>query len=319
MSRKNIMLVVVMTALILLSSCTKEKQGVKISLISFIDHPIFNTIVNSFKNELRNQLDSAYNYTIIENNAQGNIDNLPFIATQVMAAKPDIIVPISTPVTQAFMRVAEPNTKIIYTFVSDTLNLGDALRVTNSTGLSDVINYEENLDLIQKIKGDKVVVGIIYNPNEANSVKGIREIKKIADAKKINIVLATVMNESEIGIVSSQMVKSTDVILSIGDNTVGAGLKIVIDNANKFNKPVFAIDEGSIQELGAVGGVSVDYEKLGRETAKIVADVIINKKNPKSMRKVLLYGKKLLFNRKVLNKLNLQLPDDVEQKAEFVN
>lgn len=304
--------------LIAIVGCNSKKEKV-ISIISFINHPIFNQIENSFKDELKKQLGADYKYTLIENNAQGNSDNLPSISAQVIALNPDVIVAISTPVAQSILRYVKPENKIVYTFVSDTSNLKDALQKTNTTGLSDVINYKANLELIQSIYGKKVNIGVLYNPNEANSVKGVSElndlIKSTPDTK---IIYSTVTNQNEISLAANQMMKDVDVFLSIGDNTVGAGLKIIIDQAMQAHKAVFAIDEASIKELGALGGVSVDYDLLGRETAKVVVSVLRDGKEPKDLPKIMFYGNSLIINSTTAAALNITIPSDILSKAQIV-
>ena len=301
-------------------SCNNQKTEKKISLVSFISsHPIFNTIETSFKDELKKQLGNDVKYRIIESNAQGNMEALPTIASQVLNLKPDIIVPISTPCTQAIMRQADDKIKIVYTFVSDTLNLKDALQRTNSTGFSDVINYKGNIELIQSIYSDSVKIGIMYNPNEANSIKGKTEIDNLIKAyPNTKVIYSTVTSENEINLVSKSLLKNVDVILSIGDNTVATGLQSVINSATEMNKAVFAIDEGTIKELGGVGGISVDYEKLGRETAVLVADILKNDEEPSNIKKILLYGNKLILNKKAIDKLGLNVSDSIYSKAQIV-
>jgi len=289
----------ILITVLFLASCSGNKEEIKISLVSFISsHPIFNTIETSFKDELKNQLGDNVKYRIIESNAQGNIETLPTIAGQVINLKPDIIVPISTPCAQAIMRQANDKVKIVYTFVSDTLNLKDALQRTNSTGFSDVINYKGNIELLRSIYGENVVIGIMYNPNEANSIKGKNKIDDLIKDSPTKVVYSTVTNESEIPLISNNLLKNVDVILSIGDNTVATGLQTVVNIADEVNKAVFAIDEGTVKDLGGAGGISVDYEKLGRETAILVADIVKNDKEPNTIKKRLLFGNKLILNKR---------------------
>lgn len=317
---KKSQLIVILFFLILLSCENNKKGKVTISLVSFISsHPIFMKIENSFKEELSKQMGDSVKYSIILGNAQGNMEALPTVASSAVNISPNIIVSISTPVTQAIMRAADDKTKIVYTFVSDTLNLKDALQKTNSTGLSDIINYKGNIELIQSIYGEDVKIGILYNPNEANSIKGISEIKDILKTNnRTKLVLSTVTNENEVPIVSKNLIRNVDVILSIGDNTVASGLKAVINNAFESKKGVFAIDEGSIEEMGAVGGISVDYEKLGKETAVMVANIIKKNIEPRSIKKIMLHGNKLILNKKVINSLKLNINRNLYLKADLI-
>jgi len=251
-------------------------------------------------------------------NANGRIENLPSISRAMLRKTPYVVIAISTPVSQALMREADTNQKIVYSFVTNPSDLGDELTRTNSTGLSDAVNYAANLELIRDVFGERVTIGMLYNPNEANSVHGVNSVESLIGQLKLQakLVKATVQNESEIPIVTSQIAKEVDVIYVGGDNTVVGAIPAVINEALRKGVPVFASDEGSIM-AGAVAGVSVNYRKLGLETAKVVKEVL-DGKEPREIPRITLRGDKLIVNKTAAAAWKLKLPDSVVDRANEV-
>jgi putative tryptophan/tyrosine transport system substrate-binding protein len=306
---------VAIVGLYLLSTSISTKK--KIVVVTWVTHPVLNKIENSFKSQLKELCGVDTNYVIITFNAQNKKDNLVYISRQIKNIKPYLIVTISTPVTQYIMKDIDKDQKIVYTFVTNPSDLGDELTRTNSTGLSDAINYAANIDLISKLLGENIKLGIIYNPNEANSVFGIERVKSIISDSRIQLVPKTVNSESDIPFATSELLNSVDCIYIIGDNTVVGSAKVVINEAINCKKPVFASDEGSIIDNGALCGISVDYSKLGRETAKVVKQ-IIDGKQPKEIARIQLPGDELIINLLTANLINFSFPDTVLSQANIV-
>jgi putative ABC transport system substrate-binding protein len=302
----------------LITSCTKKPIGKTIAVITFVDHPVLNTIQNSFESYLTELVANKYSINWLRSNAQGRVENLQDISQNILQKNPELIVTISTPVSQSLMRETNQTQKIVFTFVTNPADLGDELTRTNSTGLSDAVNYYENIELIKKLFGKNVIIGMLYNPNEANSVHGINTVETILakSVDKLRLVKATVVAESDIPTVTSQLAKKVDVIYVGGDNTVVGAIPIVVNEALKKKIPVIASDEGSIKTQ-AIAGVSVDYEKLGRETAKVVKQ-ILDGTMPKQIPRIVLRGDKLILNMKAARLFNFVFPDSIIQSADQV-
>ena len=299
---------------LLLTSKPKEKV---VSIITYVDHPVLNTIEQTFKDHLNELTSQKHKVRIVTSNAQGRVENLPDICKTVLNQKPDVVLTISTPVTQALMRAADDKQRIVYTFVTDPSTLGDELTRTNSTGLSDAVNYSANINLIKNIWGDNVAIGMLYNPNEANSVAGIQVVESLLKGSAVNLVKTTVTAESDIPNATAQLASTVDVIYVGGDNTVVGAIPAVLKVALERKKPVVASDIGSVK-AGAVAGVSVDYAKLGKQTADVVYKVL-NGAEPRTISRITLLGDKLIINKSAIERWHLILsPSILDSASEIV-
>lgn len=310
-------LVILVGGVITLRYISKVDKQSEIAVVTYVTHPVLNKIQSSFEAELNALSKHEFSYKLISYNAQGDKEKLPSISRQVLAGKPEIVVTISTPVTQYLMRSADENQKIVYTFVTNPNDLGNDRLRTNSTGLSDAINYTANIDLIWEIYGKQVTIGMIYNPNEDNSVHGINRVEKILNGTESSFIKVAVQKASDIPTAVSQLLGTVDVIYVGGDNMVVGNMTAVVSRAHEKGIPVFASDEGSI-ENGAVAGVSVDYERLGRQTAQMVINVLKGKE-PREMKRVKLEGDRLLINQNALRQLGITIPNTVMDQAYFIN
>jgi putative ABC transport system substrate-binding protein len=310
--------VVVLVAILVLVFSTPTERSRTVGVITFVDHPVLNTIHNSFKEELERLAGENHEVRFLTLNALGRVENLQRISKNLLNRKPEIVVTISTPVSQALMREADTRQKVVYTFVTNPADLGDELTRTNSTGLSDAVNYAGNIELIRRIFGEKTRVGMLYNPNESNSVHGINAVEAILarSDSEMKMIKASVVKESDIPVVVSRLAMQVDVIYVGGDNTVVGAMPVVLNEALRKGVPVFASDEGSI-ESGAIAGVSVNYVKLGAETAKVVKSVL-DGKEPREIPRITMRGDKLMINKIAAKRWELEIPSTILNEADEI-
>jgi putative ABC transport system substrate-binding protein len=312
----GILIVVVILVIAGLVILSPKSKGKTVAVITFVDHPVLNTIQYSFRERLNKICGSSQVPRIQVYNGQGRTENLPSLCKQVIQQKADIILTISTPVTQALMREVDKDQRVVYTFVTNPSDLGDELTRTNSTGLSDAVNYAANLDLIKRVFGSKTKIGMVYNPNEANSVHGIKTVESLISGLGMTLLKGTVVREADIPTVTSQIASAVDVIYVGGDNTVVGAIPAVTQAAQEKGISVFASDSGSV-EAGAAAGISVDYAKLGRLTADVVKK-ILDGEEPRKIARITVPGDQLIVNKSAINRAKLTIPPDLLKNAKFV-
>jgi putative ABC transport system substrate-binding protein len=178
------------------------------------------------------------------------------------------------------------------------------------------VNYAANVKLITEVFGGKARIGMLYNPNEANSVFALNTMKSLLQGAQAQLIPATVAKESDVARAAAELAKGVDVIFVGGDNTVAGAIAAVLKAAKDKKVPVFAGDSGSIA-AGAIAGVSVDYKKLGRLTAEVVGQVLAGGE-PRTIPRVTLSGDRLIVNASAAKNWPFQLPAGVIQKADEV-
>src|SRR5699024_8360061 len=105
--------------------------------------------------------------------AQGNTAIATQIARKYVGDEPDVIVAIATPAAQAVVS-ATKSIPVVYSAVTDPVaaQLVPSMDPsgTNVTGVSDALELDKQIELIQQVVPDAKRVGMVYNPGEANSV-----------------------------------------------------------------------------------------------------------------------------------------------------
>lgn len=189
---------------------------------------------------------------------------------------PDIIVAISTPSAQAAV-TASNSIPIVFSAVTDPLaaKLVPSLKQPggNVTGLSDMANIKEHLELIKEFIPNLKAVGIPYNPGETNSVSMLAAIKVEAAKMGIKIVESAAPRSSDVMIAAKQLVGKVDAIYCPIDNTIISAVESVVRVGIDAQIPVFAGDTSTVSR-GAVAAVGYDYFDLGRQTGEIVVRIL---------------------------------------------
>jgi len=282
-------------------------EDISIGVMTYVTHEILDIILEGVVGEFK-----KLGYTkdqIVVFNANGEMDKVHAFAKEMAYGDFDILIPITTPVSQAVIKAAGARVPVVYSFVSDPASVGvlaDGTRPPNVTGLSDIVNYEANLDLIRETTADVKSLGVIYNSGEPNSVLGIRQCRVLAPTFDLTMEEITVASSGEVFNAARLLADKVDAFYVIGDNTVVGAVASIIKVAREKGLPVFASDSGSVK-MGACAAFSVDYREFGRETAK-VADRVLKGDDITSIAPIRYHGDTLVVNEQSLADLHLSLP-----------
>ena len=294
-----------------------NNRGPNIGLITFVDHPVLNEIIDSFKKEMTSLgYKDGETATILFANAQGNMAEIEPLARTLLRKDLSVLVPVSTPVSRIVFNVAPKNQTVVYSFVTNPDDLEPALSENKGTGVSDRINYKKSVQLVKEIYPDIKTIGMLYNPTERNSEVALKEIRELAPQLGLSIMVESISNAGEIREACRRLVPKVDLMFIGPDNTVVGNATIVISTALEAKKAVIAVDSGSV-ENGALAAYSVEYKAVGRETAHLVDRLI---KNPGSVveRVIPVYNDNLVLNFCTAEKLGIKFPDSLLGKANQV-
>jgi putative ABC transport system substrate-binding protein len=310
---KNIKIILA-TVIVSLFALSCDHSNKVIAIVNLQPHPILDAIQNNVISTLK---DSGFvdgeNIRLIIKNANGQTGLIPSIANEVIAQRPDLVVTISTPITQQFVK--NPKFPIVFGAVTDPVGSGVVKSLDQPeeeiTGTADVLPYDEQIKLIRSIHPQLKRLGIIYNPAEPSSIFAMKHID--VDAPKYGFILVkkTVSQSAEIQQAALSLVSQCDVILVSSDNTVTGGIAAIVNVAIKYKKPLYAGDEGSI-EKGAIASYSINYNQLGKETGKLCVRLLKGQKNIP-----VFVSKKgdLIINSKAASLMGVTLPDSIIKKA----
>ena len=291
---------------------------ITIGIGQFAPHGSLDNCVEGFK---LGMAEAGYvegkNVTYDFQNAQADMANTNQIAQSMVANKVDLICGVATPMAQACYNAANGSIPVIYTAVTDPvaaqLANEDGTSVGNTTGTSDKLAVEAQLEMIRKFMPDAKKIGILYTTSEANSISAIAEYKELAPNYDFEIVDSGISQTSDIPLAAADLASKVDCISNLTDNTVVSALATVLDAANKAKIPVFGSEIEQVK-AGCVATEGLDYVALGKQTGAMAARVLKGEKAEDiPFETITEYS--LYINSTALESLGLTCPEDLRASA----
>lgn len=300
------------------NSETSSGNSYKIGVTQIVEHPSLDAALDGFKKALEDEgLDVTYDIQI----AQGDQNNNQTIATNFVGDKVDLIFANSTPSALGALN-ATKDIPIVFTSVSDPVgaklvpsmeNPGGNITGTTDMHPDAIPNMVKFID--ENFSGK--TVGVIYNSGEQNSVSQIDIVKEALKGTSIKLAEATVSTSSEVKQSAESLIGKADVFYVITDNTVVSALESVIQVANDQDIPLFVGELDSVKR-GGFAAYGFDYSDIGYETGVMAAKILKGEKQPAELPVQYPQNLKLLINKKAASEMNVDLKDDWNNLAEFI-
>mgnify|MGYP005886268227 CR=1 FL=1 len=288
--------VLAVTALMGLSACGSktednkaEGKTYKVGIVQFVDDASLNQIEAAIEAELdakAAELGVTFDYTLF--NGQGDATTLNQIGAELVGKGVDLIVPIATPAVK-IMQSATEDTEIpiVFSAVSDPVGSGivDALDAPGGriTGTSDALNTKGLLDLMLAQNPDTKTVGLLYSKSEDSSKQPIADAKAYLEGKGIRCVEKTGTTTDEItSAVDALIAEKVDAVFTPTDNTVMTAELAIYEKFLNAKIPQYC-GADSFALNGAFVGYGVDYTALGKMTADMVVQVLVDGKSPATL------------------------------------
>lgn len=284
------------TALMGLAACGSKTEGdkaegktYKVGIVQFVDDASLNQIEAAIEAELdakSKELGVTFDYTLY--NGQGDATTLNQIGAELVGKGVDLIVPIATPAVK-IMQSATEDTEIpiVFSAVSDPVGSGivDALDAPGGriTGTSDALNTKGLLDLMLAQNPDTKTVGLLYSKSEDSSKQPIEDAKAYLEGKGIRCVEKTGTTTDEItSAVDALIAEKVDAVFTPTDNTVMTAELAIYEKFLNAKIPQYC-GADSFALNGAFVGYGVDYTALGKMTADMVVQVLVDGKSPATL------------------------------------
>lgn len=145
-----------------------------------------------------------------------------------------------------------------------------------------MVPIEEQIQLLLSIVPDAGTVGIIYNSSEPNSeIQANLAIEEL-EATGVEAKTATVTSTNDVQQVATSLISDIDALYIPTDNTLSSTADTVGEIAIEYQVPIVA---GSIEhtEAGGLATYGIDYESLGRQTAKMALEILENGASPETL------------------------------------
>lgn len=310
---------------VLLSGCsnngTDKEDGektFKIGVTQIVEHPSLDAAYEGFKKALEDEgLKVDYDVQI----AQGDQNNNQTIANNFVGDGVDLIFANSTPSALGALN-ATKDIPIVFTSVTDPVG-GQLVKSMDEPGPNITGTTDTHPDAIPNTvkfmeeQFDGKNVGVIYNAGEQNSLAQINLVKDSMKGTDLKLVEATVSNSSEVKQASESLIGKVDMIYIITDNTVVSALESVIQVANDQDIPLFVGELDSVNR-GGFAAYGFDYKDIGYEAGVMAAQILKGEKQPSDLPVQYPQKLKLVINKEAAKEENIELKDEWNELAEFV-
>ena len=261
------------------SSAPAEKteaaaETFKVAIIQQLDHSSLDEIRNAIEAQLNTlAAEKGIALEITYDNGQNDTSMLTQIATQVVADKPDMIIPIATLAAQYAVLAAEgTDIPIVYAAISDPEGAG-LTGLPNVTGVSDALNTPFILDMMMAAQPDVKTVGLLYSTSEINSLTPIAQAKEYLDSKGIAYIEKTGTTSGEITEAAASLVGRVEAVFTPTDNAVMAAEAAVAELLNNAGIAHYTGADSFVQS-GAFTTCGVNYTELGAKVGDMAFDIL---------------------------------------------
>lgn len=260
----------------LTTGCGGKKADYKIGVLQVATHTALDAAREGFTETLNKwAADNGKTIDFDLQNAQGDSNNEKTMASNLVAGKCDLLLGIATSSARA-LSTATTKIPVLFTAVTDPV-IGN-ISGENVTGTSDMAPIAKQIDLIGKIVPNLTKIGFLYCGGEENSQKQVQ----LAKERCAEIGLAsqdfTVTATSDIQQVVESIGSDIQAVFIPTDNLLAANMRLACDILTPKGIPVIAGENGMCEDDEALATLSIDYKKLGVQTAEIAIRILNGEK-----------------------------------------
>lgn len=319
---------VLLACLMVLAGCGEEEadqKTYKVGILQYVDDASLDQICASICEELDEEAEEhgvVFEYEGYLYNGQGDGTLLHQMASQLVDDEVDVIIPIATPAAQIVQTVTEETqTPVVFSAVSDPAGakLVESMDAPGShiTGTSDALNTGALLDLLFAVDPDADKVGLLYSTSQDSSKKAVEEARKYLEEKGVECVEKTGVDTAGIVDAANALAaEGVDAVFTPTDNTVMTAELSIFEIFAQAGIPHYA-GADSFALNGAFVGYGVDYEELGRETADMAVEILLEGKDPSEMAVRTFDDGIALVNTETMEKLGYRLEDVKERISPY--
>ena len=271
------------------SSSASSDIDYVIGICNYVDDASLNQIVDNIRSRLTEiGEERGVSFQIEYDNCNADSNLMAQIISNFTADGADLLVGVSTPVAMAMQASTEgTGTPVVFAAVSDPVSVGlvDSLEApgSNLTGTSDYLDTAAVMNLIFAANPDAKKIGLLYDVGQDSAATPIAAAKAYLDEKGVEYVERTGTTVDEIALAAEALVSDgVDAVFTPTDNTVMKSELTIYETLADAGIPHYT-GADSFALNGAFLGYGVDYANLGVETADMIAEILLDGKDPASL------------------------------------
>ena len=305
-----------------IASCQQGQKKTELPVVGFVDAfqdasiaPARTGFIDALK---KNGFEDKKNITIDYSNALGSIPTLTQIVNRFVSHKVDLMATCTT--LSSITAAQKTKTIPIFMMVSPTvklMNMEDASGKgqANLFGAVEDLNYIDtsfsNIPKFMKPKAGKLVVGMIYNQSEPQSVDAKKRIQADADKLNITLVALPLNSSAEAQLVTKSLLsKNIDAFFANPDNSVFASFETILKSCDQANVPIFTSEAGLVQR-GAVAAFGADIYQWGYQAGEQAAQYL-KTKDTAGLQPEMVKVRRRVYNAAAAKKYDITVPSNFE-------
>lgn len=258
------------------------------------------------------------NVKIEYRNAEGSIPTLTQIVNYFVSEKVDLLATCTT--LSSITAAQKTKTIPIFMMVSPTVKLmklqdNGSKAQDNLFGAVEDLNYIDtsfsNIPKFLKPKSGKLVVGMIYNQSEPQSVDAKERIESLASKLNITLVALPLNSSADAQLVTQSLLgKNIDAFFANPDNSVFASFETILKSCDQKNVPIFTSEAGLVQR-GAVAAFGADIYQWGYQAGEQAAQ-FLKTHSTQGLQAEMVKIRKRVYNPAAAKKYNITVPSNFE-------
>ena len=258
------------------------------------------------------------NVKIIYRNAQGDIPTLTQIVNYFISENVDLMATCTTLSTiTALQRSKDIPVFMMVSPTPERMKVIDNMgrEPANLHGVAEELSYiDTSFSFIPKLikpKGNKLVVGMIYNQSEPQSVDALERIKALAQTLNIQIEALPLNSSGDAQLVTQSLLsKNIDAFFANPDNSVFAAFETILKNCNQKKVPIFTSESGLVKR-GALVAFGADIYKWGYQSGEQAAK-FLKTGNAVNLKWEIVKTRIRVYNPDVARKYKIAVPPDFQ-------
>lgn len=321
----SIIFIFLVVAFFTTNTKAKHNNIPRIGVLQLMSHPALDEINRGIDDTLKKSgYKDGKNINIDFLNAENDQSNLSTMSNQLIQKNDDIVVGIATPSAQALANVTK-KTPIVLSGVTDPKGSGLVKDNThtgnNITGVSDQAPIKKQFELIHQIMPELKDIGIIYTSSDPSATTQMKQFKKVAEESRIKVHLGSISSLNDLTQVTRSLIPNVQAIYVPTDNTVASGLNNIKAITTQSKTPVFPAAETMMKD-GGLATIGLSQYEIGRQTGKMIVDLLKNNKKPSNTPIKFIKDGKLIINMKQADALHIKIPqkliDQAKKKGEIL-
>ncbi len=291
-----------------------------IGITQIATHPGIDLVRNGFIEGMKEQgFEEGKNVTYDIQNAQGQMPVAQTIAQKFVADRVDLIFAITTPSAQTVTKATQGTSiPVVFGAVTDPVSAGIVKSMEkpggNVTGTSDILPVKEQFTLLLAVAPTVKKIGVVFNPGESNSKFMMGIIEKTARDMNLEIIKAPVSNTNEVQQAAQSLVGRCDALYSGASNTVESAIQALVKVSESNHLPLLVAASSSV-EKGGFGSIGNDYFDVGKESARLVAEILLKGKKPGELPVARATRFEYYFNLKSAKASGVEISEELLKKA----